>query len=207
MTVKDHILATIRAAKKDGLTAPEYLRGIVPLRSTSGSHFPVDREQVIPSDVPQTVYPCFTQLCKAGHILDSQVRRKSPKGRRSIVWVDKKYGGVIPVWGSGYPSYSYKGRTKIIMDLLQDYGPLSVPEMCSSCKTLNQMSLSSLLARLRGQRWVRSLALKRKSLSGQSCLVFELTPRGRQIRELSPRHTTRKKDVGVPVRSTPLEKI
>jgi DNA-binding PadR family transcriptional regulator len=190
MTVKQHVLDTIREHGKGGITVSEYLN-----------------LEMIPSRVSQTVYPCFTQLCKDGKILDSQLRRKSPKGRRSIVWVDKKHGGVMPVWGSGYPSYSYKGRTKLVMDLLEDYGPLSVTEMCSACKKLDQMSLSSLLSRLRSQKWIRSLATKRKNSAGQSCLVFELTPRGRQVRGVSPRRNTRRKDVTTPVRSAPLEKV
>jgi hypothetical protein len=195
MTVKEHVLSLIRAAGKQGVTVPEYLRDF-----SLGN--PPHRLHPL---TPQTVYPCFTQLCKARLILDSQIRRKSPKGRRSIVWVDKKYSGVMPVWGSGYPNYSYKGRTKLVMDLLEDYGPLSVPEMCSAAKTLDQMSLSSLLARLRGQKWVRSLTTKRKSLAGQLCLVFELTPRGRQIREHSPRRNARKMGVGRPIQSIELE--
>lgn len=164
MNVKSEVLQKIRGGGPEGSTAFEAV--------AETRH------------LPQTVYPCFTQLCKAGLILDSQARRKSPKGRNCIVWVDWEYGGVVPVWQNGRPTYSYKGRAKRVMDCLW-YGPQAVLELCSKLD-LEQMSLSSLLSRLCDQGWARSLSVK-KRIGNQSYLCFKLTPRGRQIMELSPK--------------------
>jgi len=165
MSIKDRVLQDIQDRGAEGLTAFEAV-------AETGQ-------------LPQTVYPCFTQLCKAGLILDSQIRRKSLKGRNCIVWVDQRHGGVVPVWQNGRPTYSYKGRTKQVMDRLW-YGPQTVLELCTKLN-LEQMSLSSLLARLREQKWVRTLPSKRKAHGQKSCLCFQLTPRGRQILEQSPK--------------------
>jgi predicted ArsR family transcriptional regulator len=129
--------------------------------------------------LPQTIYPCFTQLCKAGAIRDSTQRRKSPKGRNSIVWIDKQYGGVMPVWSSGHPTYGYRGRTKDVMGYLREEGSASVHELCRAFR-LDSMSLSSLMSRLCNQSWIRRLPVKKK-VGGRACFSFELTPRGRQV--------------------------
>ncbi len=128
--------------------------------------------------LPQSVYPCFTQLCKVGEIRDSTQRRKSPMGRNSIVWIDKQYGGIIPVWSSGHPTYSYKGRTKDVLDLLTK-GPMSVPHL-SVVLELDSMSLSSLLSRLCNQQLMRRLP-KKKKVCGRMCFFFELTPLGERL--------------------------
>lgn len=139
--------------------------------------------------LPQTVYPCFTQLCKAKKILDSKQRRKSKNNRRSIVWVDAKHGGVVPVWGSGHPSYAYKNRAKVIMDLLHDYGPLSVSEMMTVATELKPMSTSSLVSHLVRQQWLRKTQQTRKNRINQTCCLYDLTPRGRQVMTSSPRYS------------------
>jgi hypothetical protein len=149
--------------KDKGLTVPEFLSLYDNLK-------------------PQTVYPCFTQLCKAEKILDSRQRRKSKAGRNSIVWVDAKYGGVVPVWGSGEPSYSYRNRAKVVMDLIADSGPLSVSEMMqTSPGELKPMSTSSLVSRLVRQQWLRKTTETRKNLDNQTCRLYDLTPRGKQV--------------------------
>jgi DNA-binding PadR family transcriptional regulator len=130
--------------------------------------------------LPQTIYPCFTQLCKAGAIRDSMHRRKSPKGRNAIVWIDKQYGGVVPVWSSGHPTYGYRGRTRDVMNYLRTNAKsASVQELCQWFN-LDSMSLSSLMSRLCNQSWIRRLPVKKK-VGGRACFSFELTPRGRQV--------------------------
>ena len=157
-TTKQVVLSRIQSKGENGLTAFEAV-------AETGR-------------LPQTVYPCFTQLCKAGEIRDSTQRRKSPRGRNSIVWIDKQYGGIIPVWSSGHPTYAYKGRTKDVLDLLAE-GPLSILGLRVNL-LLDSMSLSSLLSRLCDQQWVRRLAEKRK-VGGQMCFFFELTPLARRM--------------------------
>lgn len=162
--------------KEKGLTVPEFLG-------------------IFPDLLPQTVYPCFTQLCKSKKILASGSRRKSSSNRRSIVWVDAKYGGSVPVWGSSQPSYSYRNRTKIVMDLLNDYGPLSVSEMMTSSALLKPMSTSSLVSRLVKQQWVHKTNRTRLNASNQTCCLYSLTPRGHQVIDASPlRHSFQAKD-------------
>ncbi|KKN80437.1 hypothetical protein LCGC14_0330300 [marine sediment metagenome] len=168
MTTKEIIYNLIGDSGKHGITVPEFL-------------------DLFPNRLPQTVYPCFTQLCKAKKILDSRERRKSKNNRRSIVWVDAKYGGTIPVWGSGQPSYSYKNRAKVIMDLLSEYGPLSVSEMMTSSDTLKPMSTSSLVSRLVKQQWLRKTNRTRLNRINQTCCLYDLTPRGKQVRDSSPK--------------------
>jgi hypothetical protein len=172
MPVKASVYICIQVAEKKGLTVPEFLEANPDLK-------------------PQTVYPCFTQLYKAKKILDSKQRRKSKNNRRSIVWVDAKYGGTIPVWGSGQPSYSYRNRAKVVMDLLAGFGPLSVSEMMTSCTSLKPMSTSSLVSRLVKQQWVRKTNKTRLNQDNQTCCLYDLTPRGKQVRDQSPR-----KDLG-----------
>jgi len=160
MGVEKRVLQMIQARGPKGLTAFEAV-------AETGN-------------LPQTVYPCFTRLCKDELILDSQTRRKSPKGRKVIVWVGQEYGGVVPVWQNGQPTYSYGGRTKTIMDELRN-GPQPVSRLATKFR-LEQMSLSSLMSRLRDQGWIRSLP--EKVVAGnRSCLCFELTPRGRRVIE------------------------
>lgn len=168
MTVKERVYFDVQHANVNGRTVPEFLDKFPHLK-------------------PQTVYPCFTQLYKAKKILDSKERRKSKNNRRSIVWVDAKYGGTIPVWGSGQPSYSYNHRAKIIMDLLQDIGPLSVSEMMIASSSLKPMSTSSLVSRLVKQQWVRKTNKTRLNQDNQTCCLYSLTPRGKQVIESSPR--------------------
>jgi hypothetical protein len=168
ITNKDKVLDEIQLVQEEGLTVPEFLR-------------------LYPSLLPQTVYPCFTQLCKEKKILHSGSYRKSKNNRRSIVWVDKKHGGVVPVWGSGQPSYSYKNRAKVVMDLLADFGPLSVSEMMTSCSSLKPMSTSSLVSRLVRQQWLFKTNKTRRNALDQTCCLYDLTPRGRQVRNDSPR--------------------
>lgn len=170
MTTKETVYDAICNSGKRGLTVPEFL----------------EYSWVGPERLPQTVYPCFTQLCKAKKILDSKQRRKSKNNRRSIVWVDAKYGGVIPVWGSGQPSYSYRNRAKIVMDLLLDYGPLSVSEMMTSSPDLKPMSTSSLVSRLVRQQWVHKTRKTRLNRLNQTCCLYGLTPRGLQVIRESP---------------------
>ncbi len=167
-SIKEKVYANVSLNFKDGMTVPEFLE----------KH---------PSLLPQTVYPCFTQLCKAKKILDSRERRKSKNNRRSIVWVDAKYGGTIPVWGSGQPSYSYKNRAKIIMDLLYEHGMLSVSEMMGCSVYLKPMSTSSLVSRLVSQQWLRKTNKTRQNQINQTCCLYDLTPRGRQVLESSSR--------------------
>ena len=164
MPIKESVYIEVQMAEKKGITVPEFLTKF-------------------PNLLPQTVYPCFTQLCKAKKILDSRQRRKSNGNRRSIVWVDAKYGGVIPVWGSGQPSYSYKNRAKIVMDLLFDYGPLSVSEMMGASDLLKPMSTSSLVSRLVRQQWLYKTSKTRLNGINQTCCLYDLTPRGHQTRE------------------------
>lgn len=154
--------------KEKGLTVPEFL-------------------DFFPALLPQTVYPCFTQLCKAKKILASTTRRKSSGKRRAIVWVDAKYGGTVPVWGSSQPSYSYRNRAKIVMDLLAAYGPLGVSEMMTASDDLKPMSTSSLVSRLVRQQWVHKTNKTRLNAINQTCCLYAITPRGRQVRDSSPR--------------------
>ncbi len=168
-SIKEKVYANVSLNFKDGMTVPEFLE----------KH---------PSLLPQTVYPCFTQLCKAKKILDSRERRKSKNNRRSIVWVDAKYGGTIPVWGSGQPSYSYKNRAKIIMDLLHDFGSLSVSEMMKCSSLLKPMSTSSLVSRLVSQQWLRKTNRTRLNQESQTCCLYDLTPRGHQVMKGSLRN-------------------
>ena len=167
MTIKEDILELVQTRGVDGCTAFEAVKAL--------------------EKKPQTIYPGFTQLCKAGEILDSGARRKSPLRRNSIVWVDKSHGGTLPVWSSGHPTYGYVGRAKLVLDLLFDYGALSASEMCTTRSDLSQMSMSSLTSHLRRQGWIKVLAHKRKNLDGHSCTLYELTPRGERIRILSPK--------------------
>lgn len=167
MTTKQIVYQYVRLCLAKGATVPEFLH-------------------TNPDLLPQTVYPCFTQLCKAGRILDSTLRRKSKNNRNSIVWVDKAYGGVVPVWGSGQPRYSYRNRAKIIMDLLYDYGQLSVAEMMTASPLLKPMSSSSLVSRLVKQQWLYKTNKTRRSTTGQTCKLYALTPRGRQVMRLAP---------------------
>lgn len=167
MTTKQKVYMQILWTKEEGLTVPEFL-------------------DICSDLLPQTVYPCFTQLCKAKKILDSKQRRKSNSNRRSIVWVDAKYGGVVPVWGSGQPSYSYRNRAKIVMDLLWAFGPLSVPEMMTASQDLKPMSTSSLVSRLVKQQWLHKTNKTRLNQINQTCCLYALTPRGRQVREAAP---------------------
>ena len=179
MTTKEDVYFHIRLKDEKGLTVPEFL---------------LDH----PNLLPQTVYPCFTQLCKDKKILDSTKRRKSKTNRNSIVWVDARYGGVVPVWGSGQPSYSYRNRAKIVMDLLEEFGPLSVSEMMTASNSLKPMSTSSLVSRLVKQQWVHKTDKTRKSITGQTCKLYSLTPRGHQVRDLAPNKN--KRTHGTPVR-------
>ncbi len=170
MTTKELVYGFISVTDKAGSTVPEFL-------------------DCYPHLLPQTVYPCFTQLCKAKKILDSKQRRKSKNNRRSIVWVDAKYGGVVPVWGSGHPSYSYKNRAKTVMDLLSLFGALSVSEMMTASKDLKPMSTSSLVSHLVRQQWLHKTKTTRKNQINQTCYLYDLTPRGRQVMHSSPRNT------------------
>lgn len=186
MTTKEKVYFTVRFTEKHGLTVPEFL-------------------EAHPNFLPQTVYPCFTQLCKAKKILDSRERRKSKNNRRSIVWIDAKYGGTIPVWGSGQPSYSYKNRAKIIMDLLAIFGPLSVAEMMQCSDSLKPMSTSSLVSRLVLQQWLRKTNKTRQNQINQTCCLYDLTPRGRQVREGAPSLFKKTYDAA-PIKRTDTEK-
>lgn len=168
MTTKEKVYFAIELAHEGGITVPEFLT-------------------YYPDLLPQTVYPCFTQLCKAKKILHSGSYRKSKNNRRSIVWVDEKHGGVVPVWGSGQPSYSYKNRAKVVMDLLEACGPLSVSEMMTASKDLKPMSTSSLVSRLVRQQWLFKTNKTRRNDLDQTCCLYDLTPRGRQVRNESPR--------------------
>lgn len=168
MTTKDIVLEFIIYTGPKGATVPEFL-------------------DMWPDLLPQTVYPCFTQLCKSKKILASKSRRKSNSNRRSIVWVDAKYGGTVPVWGSSQPSYSYRNRAKIIMDLIAGFGPLSVSEMMTSCSSLKPMSTSSLVSRLVKQQWLHKTNKTRLNAIHQTCCLYNLTPRGKQVRQQSPR--------------------
>lgn len=171
MTVKDLVYLHVLNQGNNGLTVPEFLETESDLK-------------------PQTVYPCFTQLYKAKKILDSKQRRKSKNNRRSIVWVDAKWGGTIPVWGSGQPSYSYRNRAKVVMDLLANHGALSVSEMMTASSSLKPMSTSSLVSRLVKQQWVRKTNKTRLNKDNQTCCLYSLTPRGWQVIEQSPRADT-----------------
>ncbi len=186
MTTKEKVHNCIQFSQAKGLTVPEFMAGHTKL-------------------LPQTVYPCFTQLCKAKKILHSGSYRKSKNNRRSIVWVDKKYGGVVPVWGSGQPSYSYKNRAKIVMDLLNQFGPLSVSEMMTASSKLKPMSTSSLVSRLVRQQWLFKTNKTRCNNLLQTCCLYDLTPRGRQVRNDSPRRDSTTGTV-VPMRHTATEK-
>lgn len=168
ITTKEKVHNCIQFSQGRGLTVWEFMAGHTEL-------------------LPQTVYPCFTQLCKAKKILHSGGYRKSPNNRRSIVWVDAQYGGVVPVWGSGQPSYSYKNRAKIVMDLLEACGPLSVSEMMTVSGSLKPMSTSSLVSRLVRQQWLFKTNTTRRNDLDQTCCLYDLTPRGRQVRNDSHR--------------------
>jgi len=170
MTIKERVYQYVGWAKERGRTVPDFL-------------------ERYPDLLPQTVYPCFTQLCKAKKILDSKQRRKSKNNRRSIVWVDAQYGGVVPVWGSGHPSYAYKNRAKIIMDLLARHGALSVSEMMTVAKELKPMSTSSLVSHLVRQQWLHKTRQTRRNEINQTCRLYDLTPRGRQVMTNSPRYS------------------
>ncbi len=175
-TTKELVLLSIQVANERGCTVPEFLE--------ESSHLK-----------PQTVYPCFTQLYKAKKILDSRQRRKSKAGRNSIVWVDAQYGGTIPVWGSGQPSYSYRNRAKIVMDVLDKFGHLSVSEMMTCSPDLKPMSTSSLVSRLVRQQWVRKTNRTRLNQEGQTCRLYALTPRGQQVRTSAPNRKERTYEV------------
>lgn len=185
MTTKEKVHDGIQLEAKNGLTVPEFL----------GMH---------PTLLPQTVYPYFTQLCKEKKILHSGSYRKSKNNRRSIVWVDKQYGGVVPVWGSGQPSYSYKNRAKIVMDALHLYGPLSVSEMMTASIDLKPMSTSSLVSRLVRQQWLFKTRKTRRNDIDQTCCLYDLTPRGRQVRDGACNRD--KRSGGTPVRRMDTEK-
>jgi hypothetical protein len=172
MTTKEQVYQSVGLALHKGITVPEFLA-------------------FFPALLAQSVYPCFTQLCKAKKILDSRQRRKSQNNRRSIVWVDAKYGGVIPVWGQGQPSYSYKSRAKVVMDLLFEFGPLSVSEMMTASDDLKPMSTSSLVSRLVRQQWLFKTRKTRLNLAKQTCSLYDLTPRGKQVRSYSPKRDTK----------------
>lgn len=165
MTTKETVLECICGTGKGGLTVPEFL--------------------ACSDRLPQTVYPCFTQLCESKKILDSKQRRKSKSGRNSIVWVEAKYGGVVPVWGSSQPSYAYGNRAKIVMDLLWTFGPLSVAEMMTASTKLKSMSTSSLVSRLVKQKWLRKTPQTRQNSLHQTCCLYAITPRGVQVRDSS----------------------
>lgn len=134
---------------------------------------------------PQSVYPVFTKLCSEGVIRDSRKRRKTRHlSRRCIVWWLAKYGGTVPVWGSGSPRYSYSNRAKLIMDNLAKYGPTTAPEMSLSNPELNPLGTSSLLSSLSAQGWVRKTKERRTSpTSSRRCVVWDITALGRSIRE------------------------
>lgn len=165
MTVKEEILRLIWNKEAKGLTAFE---GV----AETGK-------------LAQTVYPCFTLLCREGFILDSLHRRKSPRGRNSIVWVAVKYGGVVPVWQNRSPTYACRGRARQVMDVL---GIGSHTARGIRYKLgIESMSLSSLLSHLQKQKWVQADPIKRKERGRKSCLIFRLTPLGRRIlKENSP---------------------
>lgn len=167
MTTKEKVYNCITWAQQKGLTVPEFLAGHTDL-------------------LPQTVYPCFTQLCKSKKILASKARRKADGNRRSIVWVDAQYGGSVPVWGSSQPSYSYRNRAKLVMDLLAACGPLSVSEMMKGTPLLKPMSTSSLVSRLVSQKWVHKTNKTRTNDINQTCCLYALTPRGLQVMGESP---------------------
>ena len=128
---------------------------------------------------PSSVYSVLSVLLKEGKILDSTKRRRSPKGRRSIVWWDAKYGGQVPVWQEGHPQYRYRGRTKQVIDVLAKHDGLTLGGICCSqgFDRDDHASVSSLLCQLRRQGWVRNLPEKRDGM-----LVWVLTERGRQVR-------------------------
>lgn len=168
-TTKQKVYMQVIWTKEKGLTVPDFL-------------------EIYSELLPQTVYPCFTQLCKAKKILANGTRRKLTSKRRAIVWVDAKYGGTVPVWGSSQPNYSYRNRAKIVMDLLWDNGPLSVSEMMEVAPSLKPMSTSSLVSRLVRQQWIHKTNRTRLNAINQTCCLYFLTPRGRQVVQQGPRH-------------------
>ncbi len=170
-TTKDIIHLAIRDQRQTGMTVPEFLL-----------HFP--------DLLPQSVYPCFTKLCKETSILDSRQRRKSPSNRRSIVWVDQQYGGVVPVWGSGRPTYSYRGRTRVVLDLLYKNGPMTVSKLITADASLKPMSASSLVSQLVKQQWLRKTPQYSPNENKRQCRLYDLTPRGRQIVETYTKEPT-----------------
>ena len=95
---------------------------------------------------------------------------------------------MVPVWQSSQPTYSYRGRAQEVMDYLKWEGPQAVYELCKALD-LEQMSLSSLMSQLCNQGWIRKLPVK-KAVNDRLCLRFELTPRGHQVIENSPRSQT-----------------
>jgi hypothetical protein len=104
--------------------------------------------------------------------------------RRCIVWWMARYGGTVPVWGSGRPRYSYTNRAKFILDNLAAYGPTTVPEMTLSNPSLNPLGTSSLLSSLAAQGWVRKTRERRTSpTSNRRCIVWDITALGRSVRE------------------------
>ena len=75
------------------------------------------------------------------------------------------------------------------MDLLHDFGPLSVSEMMRCSSLLKPMSTSSLVSRLVSQQWLRKTNRTRLNQENQTCCLYDLTPRGHQVMEVSPRNT------------------
>lgn len=166
MTIREKVLEHLRRAKDYGITVGDFLFYNTHLK-------------------PQSVYPIFTKLCEEGLVRDSRKRRRGcTYARRCIVWWLAKYGGTIPVWGSGSPRYSYTSRAKLILDNLAAYGPTTAPEMSCSNPKLNPLGTSSLLSSLAAQGWVRKTRERRISpTSNRRCIVWDITALGRSVRE------------------------
>lgn len=134
---------------------------------------------------PQSVYPVFTKLCQDDLIRDSQKRRQvGTLSRRCIVWWLAKYGGTVPVWGSGRPRYSYSNRAKLVLDILSTWGPRTAPELAARELRLTPIGTSSLLSSLAAQGWVRKTRERRTSPTNpRKCIVWDITALGRSVRK------------------------
>jgi len=166
MTTRERVLRHLETAGDFGVTVADFLT----------SH---------PYMKPQSVYPVFTKLCAEGQIRDSRKRRRTRSTpRRCIVWWLSRYGGTVPVWGSGSPRYSYSNRARIVLDMLAAHGPRTAPELTVwGGPRLTSIGTSSLLSSLAAQGWVRKTKERRISpTSNRRCIVWDITALGRSIR-------------------------
>jgi hypothetical protein len=92
-TIRDTSREAYESIEDDAPTLRVKVYQLAEVRQLNG--ITCDEAEIVFAGRHQTISPRFTELTKAGALIDSGKRRKTRSGRNAIVWIAKKYACAI----------------------------------------------------------------------------------------------------------------